>query len=77
MQCLEEQGSYAYVDNYGSKSTGEYRYGASYHYNNLSHVGDQFQINYLQSNEDMQNYSLQYKIPVGRDGAAARVLIPK
>ena len=77
VQCLEEQGSYAYVDNYGSKSTGEYRYGASYHYNNLSHVGDQFQINYLQSNEDMQNYSLQYKIPVGRDGAAARIAYSK
>ena len=33
---LEKQGGYLYVDDYGSKSTGRWRFGGSYHYNNVS-----------------------------------------
>ncbi len=70
---LEKQGGYVFVDNYGSKSTGRWRYGVDYHYNNLSKVGDQIDIAYLASFEDMKNYQLRYTLPVGRDGAIARV----
>ena len=72
--CLEKQGAMAYVDNYGSRSTGRYRYGAHYHYNNLSRVGDQIQLNYMTSNHrDIDNYHIQYDLPLGRDGAKWRV----
>lgn len=70
---LEKQGAAAYVDNYGSQSTGRYRYGIGYHYNNIAHMGDQLQGNYVTSNlRGMDNYSFQYEIPVGRDGAKVR-----
>lgn len=63
-----------YVDNHGSRSTGRYRYGAHYHYNNLSRVGDQLQLNYMTSNKlDLDNYHAQYELPLGRDGAKWRV----
>ena len=76
--CLEKQGLMLYADNWGSKSTGRYRYGAHYHYNNLSRVGDQLQFNYMLTNErDMDNYHAQYELPVGRDGAKWRVGVSK
>lgn len=72
--CLEKQGAMLYVDNHGSRSTGRYRYGAHYHYNNLSRVGDQLQLNYMTSNKlDLDNYHAQYELPLGRDGAKWRV----
>lgn len=70
---LEKQGGYAYVDNYGSKSTGGWRYGFNYHYDNLSRVGDMMELDYLRSSKGMNNYQFRYQIPVGRDGAIARV----
>jgi len=70
---LEKQGGYLYVDDYGSKSTGRWRFGGSYHYNNVSKVGDQIEVSYLRSNGDLKNYEFRYNVPVGNDGAIARV----
>lgn len=66
---LEKQGGYLYLDDYGSKSTGKWRYGLNYYYNNLSKVGDQIDLSYLTSFSDLQNYQISYTLPVGRDGA--------
>lgn len=72
--CLEKQGAAVYVDNHGSKATGRYRLGASYHYNNLNKTGDQLQANYMISNKKgMHNYSFQYESPFDREGSKARV----
>ena len=70
---LEKEGGYISSDNYGSKSTGDWRFGGNYHYNNISHVGDQLQLNYLTSTHDMDNYSVQYSLPLGRDGANSHI----
>lgn len=73
VENLEKQGASVYVDNYGSHSTGRYRYGIGYHYNNIAHRGDQIQGNYVTSNlRGMDNYLFQYEIPVGREGSKAR-----
>jgi hemolysin activation/secretion protein len=70
---LEKQGGYVYIDDYGNKSTGRWRYGLNYHYNNLTKVGDQIDLNYLTSFSDLNNYQFTYSLPVGRDGAISRV----
>ena len=71
---LERQGGAVYVDNHGSKSTGKWRYGVNYHYDNLTKVGDQIEVNYLSSfANDMHNYLVRYNLPIGRDGAVAHV----
>ena len=72
VETLEKQGAYVFVDNYGSKSTGEWRYGLDYHYNNVSHVGDQIDVSILDSFKGIVNYQGRYGIPVGRDGANLR-----
>ena len=73
--CLEKSGGALYVDNWGSRNTGRYRYGISYHYNNLNHTGDQLQANYLISNKkDSKNYSFQYETPIDREGTKAHLL---
>jgi len=71
-ETLEKQGGYVFVDNYGSKSTGEWRYGVDYHYNNLTHVGDQIDVSYLTSFKGIGNWQARYGIPVGREGANLR-----
>ena len=70
---LERQGGYVYADNYGNKSTGKTRFGFDYHFNNLSHVGDQLDAAFLTSTKVMRNYQLRYNLPVGRDGAMSRI----
>ena len=72
---MERQGGYVYTDNYGSRSTGRYRAGIDYHYNNLTHVGDQIDASWLLSDENLRNYALRYQIPLGRDGAVAHASI--
>lgn len=72
---MERQGGYVYVDNYGSRSTGRSRLGVDYHYNNMTHVGDQLDATWLMSDDNLRNYALRYQIPLGRDGAVAHASI--
>ena len=59
VENLEKQGLAVYTDNQGSRSTGRYRYGASYHYNNLAGAGDSLTLNYMTiSNSPSMNRSL-------------------
>lgn len=74
VERLERQGAYLFVDNYGSKSTGRWRYGADYHYDNLTHVGDQIDLSFLSSFKGIRNWQGQYSIPVGREGANLRFM---
>ena len=79
VKTLEKQGGYAYIDNYGSRSTGRWRLGANYHYNNVSRVGDQIEFNYLvgfKNDDDMKkgmsNYMLRYNVPYKNAGTMFR-----
>ena len=76
---LEKQGGYVYIDNYGSKSTGRWRLGANYHYNNISRVGDQLEVNYMAGfkNDDgwkrkLNNYMVRYNAPYKNAGTMVR-----
>ena len=74
LTTTETDGGVAYIDNYGSRFTGRWRIGGSYHWNNISHVGDQIQIGYLQSfGRGIQNYDFRYELPVGNDGTFAGI----
>lgn len=63
---IEKSGGFIYADNFGNHFTGRNRLGAIYHWNNISHVGDQLQAGYLRSiqGDDLQNFSLKYELPV-------------
>lgn len=72
LDTTEKEGGAIYVDNYGSRYTGRWRLGGSYHRNNLSHVGDQLTIGALRSNTDeIRNYDIRYELPVGSGGIFA------
>ncbi len=69
LDLTERSGGALYVDNYGSRYTGRFRMGGTYHWNNLTHVGDQLRLSYLQSNIGrIHNFDAQYELPVGNDG---------
>lgn len=70
---LEKQGAVVYTDNHGSRSTGRYRYGLGYHYNNLTKSGDSLTVNYMTSNlRNMDNYSVQYESLFDNNGSKWR-----
>lgn len=73
LTTTEKQGGFIYVDNFGNHYTGRNRIGALYHWNNLSHVGDQLQLGYMRSTQydDLQNYSIKYELPVFNYGTFA------
>lgn len=78
VENLEKQGLAVYTDNQGSRSTGRYRYGASYHYNNLAGAGDSLTLNYMTSNlRNMDNYTVQYESAYGDAGAKWRASFAK
>ena len=69
---VESASGAAYADNYGNRYTGRTRLGALYHWNNLTHVGDQLELAYLQgAGANIKNYSFHYSLPVGNDGTTA------
>ena len=58
-----------YSENYGSKSSGRYRYGVQASLSNLTRSGDRLNLAAMLSNEDLRNYSVTYTRPVGVDGS--------
>ena len=58
-----------YSENYGSKTSGHYRYGVQMGFSNLTHCGDRLSIGAMMSNGDLRNYSLSYSHPIGVDGS--------
>ena len=73
LTTTETNGGFIYADNFGNHYTGRNRIGALYHWNNLSHVGDQLQLGYMHSTQynDLQNYSIKYELPVFNYGTFA------
>ena len=65
----QRQSFVLYSENYGSKTSGRYRYGVQMGFSNLTHCGDRLSIGAMMSNGDLRNYSLTYTRPVGVDGS--------
>ena len=64
----QRQSFVLYSENYGSKTSGRYRYGVQASLANLTKSGDRLNLSTMLSNEDLRNYSLTYTRPVGVDG---------
>ena len=58
-----------YSENYGSKSSGRYRYGVQASLSNITRSGDRLSLAATLSNEDLRNYSINYTRPIGVDGS--------
>ncbi|MDD6698948.1 MAG: ShlB/FhaC/HecB family hemolysin secretion/activation protein [Veillonellaceae bacterium] len=57
-----------YVENYGSKSSGRYRYGLQQSFYDIAGTGSRASLGGLISNARMHNYYATYEMPVGRGG---------
>ena len=57
-----------YAENYGSQSSGRYRYGLQENIYNASGNGDKVSVGGLISNADMHNYYVNYETVVGHGG---------
>ena len=57
-----------YSENYGSETSGRYRYGLQGSFENLTKSGDRLSLGVTRSNKDLHNYSVSYSPPVGADG---------
>ncbi len=62
-----------YVENYGSKDTGQYRYGLQENLYDVSGNGDKISVGVLLSNRNMHNYYVNYETIVGRGGTTLGV----
>ena len=62
-----------YAENYGSTSSGRYRYGVQDTVNNLSGRGDRLSLGGLVSNHNLRNYAINYETPVGHSGTTVGV----
>ncbi len=62
-----------YVENYGSKDTGQYRYGLQENLYDVSGNGDKISVGVLLSNRNMHNYYANYETIVGRGGTTLGV----
>ena len=58
-----------YSENYGSRTSGRYRYGVQASLSNITRSGDRLSLAAMLSNEDLRNYSVTYTRPVGVDGS--------
>ena len=65
----QRQSFVLYSENYGSKSSGRYRYGVQASLSNITRSGDRLSLAATLSNEDLRNYSINYTRPVGVDGS--------
>lgn len=58
-----------YMENYGAKSSGRYRYGLQHTIYDLGGTGGRLGLGTLISNSHMHNYYANYEMPVGRGGS--------
>ena len=59
-----------YVENYGSRSSGRYRYGLQESLYDVGGTGAKLNIGTLISNQDLHNYYINYEALVGRGGTS-------
>ena len=62
-----------YAENYGSISTGRYRYSLNLNYRNLGGIGDTLNISAMLSNKDMRNYTFDYAALLGNTGTSVGI----
>ena len=61
----DERFSFAlFADNQGNKSAGRYRFGGLMEIQNPTGSADRLQFSYARSNEQQNNYSLSYRVPI-------------
>lgn len=53
-----------FADNQGNKSAGRYRFGGLVEVQNPTGSADRLQVSYARSNEQQNNYSLSYRLPI-------------
>lgn len=66
-----------YSENYGSKSSGRYRYGLLSNFNEMAGLGEHIGINASLSNEQQHNYGVQYDQMIAGNGTRAGINISK
>lgn len=57
-----------YVNNYGSKAAGRYRYGFTADWYELGGIGDHLGLNGMISNSRQKNFGIRYDLPTGHSG---------
>ena len=62
-----------YAENYGSASSGRYRYGVQDTLNNLTGRGDKLSLGGLISNHDLRNYAINYETSTGPSGTVVGI----
>ena len=62
-----------YAENYGSASSGRYRYGVQDTVSNLTGRGDKLSLGALISNHDLRNYAINYETPTGPSGTVVGI----
>lgn len=66
-----------YSENYGSQSSGRYRYGFSESFSELYGKGDKLTVTASISNQRQHNYGIQYEQNIGNDGSKIGININK
>lgn len=62
-----------YSDNWGNRYTGRIRYGVQITVNNVSGMGDTFNLGGLTTRQGINNYNFGYSAPLGHDGAKINI----
>lgn len=57
-----------FADNYGNESSGRYRFGGQMQVTNLLGLADKLSLFYARTDEEQNNYSLNYELPVTPHG---------
>ena len=64
----KQENTVLYVENYGSKSAGRYRYGLQQSFYDVGGTGAKANLGGMISNSHMHNYYANYEFPIGRGG---------
>lgn len=64
----KQQNTILYVENYGSKNSGRYRYGLQQSFYDVNGTGAKASLGTLISNSHMHNYYANYELPIGHGG---------
>ena len=60
--------NYIYADNGGSEYSGRYRFGFNTEINNPTRTGDKIIVSGMLTDEETDNYSVRYELPIGARG---------
>ena len=69
--------NYIYADNGGGYYSGRYRFGFNTEINNPTRTGDKIIVSGMLTDEDTDNYSVRYELPIGARAPASASLTAK